>query len=442
MNYQDHIAIALADALLGGPPAMGSFIKRVTAALGQEYEWIKPFAKRVFRKFGDELNPDRRSELIQFIENDRGYQTARNEGTKLRIRQYFVPSLTMQSRTSPLADCNIPDIPTPRDLATWLGISMSDLEWYADTRSMIRTAKGPLCHYHYKWIEKRYGYRLIESPKHQLRQIQRKILHEILDHVPAHQAAHGFRRGHSCLTYTAPHVGKTVVIHMDLQDFFMSIPARRINSLFRALGYPDGTARYLTGLCTNSVSGRTLLKMPKLNSGDELLHLERQKLITPHLPQGAPTSPALANLCALNFDCRLRGLADNMGADYTRYADDIAFSGGESVRRSKEQISLLIASIAEQEGFRVNFRKTRVMHKSNRQVLTGIIVNEKTNISRVEYDRLKAILYNCIKFSPGSQNREQHNDFQAHLRGRIHYVRQLNPSRGSKLESLFGLINW
>lgn len=442
MTYQDHITIGLADALLGGSPAVDSFIRRAATALGQEYEWLKPFAKRVFRKFGDKLNPGQRSELIQFIKNDRGYRTARNEGHKLRIRQYFVPSLTMQDRPGPLVDCDIPNIPTPRDLATWLGISMSDLEWYADTQSMIRTAKGPLCHYHYKWIEKRYGYRLIESPKHQLRQIQRKILHEILDHVPAHQAAHGFRRGHSCLTYTSPHVGKTVVIRMDLQDFFMSIPARRINSLFSALGYPDGTAKYLTGLCTNSVSGRALLKMPKLNSGDELLHLERQKLITPHLPQGAPTSPALANLCALNFDCRLRGLADSMDADYTRYADDIAFSGGENVRRSKEQISLLIARIAEQEGFRVNFRKTRIMHKSNRQVLTGIVVNEKINISRVEYDRLKAILHNCIKFSPDSQNREQHNDFQAHLRGRINYVRQLNPSRGSKLESLFGLIDW
>lgn len=443
MSHQDHIAVGLADALLGSEPAMDAYAKRAALALGQEHDWIKPFVKRVFRKFGKDLTPDRRSELIRFIQNDRGYKMALNGGgTKLRIRQYFVPSLTMEHRSVPLVDCDLPDIPTPRDLAVWLGITMPELEWYADTQNMIRTTKGPLCHYHYKWIEKRYGYRLIESPKPRLREIQRKILREILDVVPVHHAAHGFRREHSCMSYAAPHLGKNVVMRMDLRDFFMSIPARRVNALFSALGYPDGTARYLTGLCTNSISNRALLIRPKLNAASEWLQLERKKLSTSHLPQGAPTSPALANLCALHFDYRLSGLARRLNAEYTRYADDIAFSGGENIRRSTEQVSFLIARIAEEEGFKINFRKTRIMHKSDRQVLTGIVVNEKMNINRAEYDRLKAILYNCIQFSPESQNRAQHRNFREHLQGRVNYIAHLNPARGRKLEALFNCIKW
>lgn len=443
MRHQDYIAVGLADALLDGVLTLERCTERATLALGQQYRWIKPLVKRVLLKFGDDLTSARRSELIKFIKSDRGYKSARSEGAaKLRIRHYFVPTLAMERRPQLLADCSIPNIPTPQDLAIWLGITMSELEWYADTQHMIRTTKGSLCHYNYKWIEKRHGYRLIESPKPRLREIQRKILREILDVVPAHPAAHGFRRGHSCVTYAAPHLGKDVVIRMDLRDFFMSIPARRVNALFGALGYPDGTARYLAGLCTNSISNRAFLIRPKLNAAPEWLQLERKKLSTPHLPQGAPTSPALANLCTLHFDRRLSALAERMNADYTRYADDIAFSGGENIRRSTERISLLIARIAEREGFQINFRKTRIMHTSNRQLLTGIVVNQKMNINRAEYDRLKATLHNCIQFSPESQNRQLHKDFRAHLQGRINYIANLNPARGQKLKTLFNCIEW
>lgn len=443
MVSQDYIASGLADALLDGHPDINGFAERMSIALGQEYDWIKPFSKKIFRKFGSDLDYKRRSELISFIRNDQHYDTARRGTVKLCIRRYFAPSPVMRSRTGILAGCDLPDIPTPRDLAVWLGITMTELEWYADTRDMIRSTDGPLCHYRYKWIEKRHGYRLIESPKPRLKAIQRRILHEILDLVPAHPVAHGFRCGHSCLTYARPHVRKNVVIRMDLRDFFISIPARRINALFRTLGYPDVTARYLTGLCTNSIPGRASLKMPRPASlGMEWSRLERKKLAIPHLPQGAPTFPALANLCALHFDYRIHGLAHRTGADYTRYADDIAFSGGEDIRRNADRLGALIAGIARNEGFQINFRKTRIMHKSDRQILTGIVINEKINVRRKEYDELKAILYNCIHSTPEMQNRQQHKDFRAHLLGRINYIHELNQSRGQKLMALFGHIKW
>ncbi len=349
----------------------------------------------------------------------------------------------MGPRPGALARCVLPELPTSADLAAWLGITIPELEWYADLRGMIGSSDGALCHYHYKWIPKRHGdYRLIESPKPRLSAIQTRILREILDLIPTHEAAHGFRRGRSCLTYVAPHVGKLVVLRMDLHNFFGSIPFARINALFKTLGYPEETAKYLAGLCTNRLPARVALKIPGADPGFVLPWPECKKLNERHLPQGAPTSPALANLCALHLDFRLAALASKVNADYTRYADDLAFSGNEGVRRKIGDLSTTIAAIALAEGFEVNFRKTRAMHKSDRQILTGIVVNERVNMQRNEYDRLKATLYNCLRFDPDSQNREGHRDFQAHLLGRVNHLKNLNQRRGAKLQALLERVEW
>ncbi|HXF77895.1 MAG TPA: reverse transcriptase family protein, partial [Usitatibacter sp.] len=167
-----------------------------------------------------------------------------------------------------------------------------------------------------------------------------------------------------------------------------------------------------------------------------------KRLAVPHLPQGAPTSPALANLCALHLDMRIAGLSEELGARYTRYADDLALSGGEGLRRRVHAVTGLVTVIAAEEGFEVNARKTRVMHRGDRQALTGIVVNDKPNIRRDEYDRLKAILTNCERHGAASQNRGNVVDFRAHLAGRVAYVRSLNAARGEKLEGILRRIAW
>jgi retron-type reverse transcriptase len=301
---------------------------------------------------------------------------------------------------------------------------------------------GALCHYNYRWVAKREGYRLMEAPKSRLRAIQRKLLAEILAPVPAHPAAHGFRPGHSCVTYARPHCGSDVVLRMDLRDFFPSIPAPRIHALFETLGYPHATARTLTGLCTNRVTTRMLRGVAAPDPAFRLPWLDRKKLELAHLPQGAPTSPALSNLCALHLDLRLAALAASVGATYTRYADDLAFSGAEPVRRRIDRIKATVAAIAREEGFEVNHRKTRVMHRSDRQILTGVVVNDKPNVRRAEFDRLKAILTNCVHRGAASQNRGAHRDFRAHLLGRIAHAEKLSASRGAKLHAIFERIDW
>lgn len=271
-----------------------------------------------------------------------------------------------------------------------------------------------------------------------MKAIQRRLLEEILDQIPPHDAAHGFRRGRSINSFTSPHVGQQVVIRIDLQDFFASINLARIVALFLTAGYPERVARLLAGLCTNTVPTDVIdgIAAPLGNEG------RHRDLERPHLPQGAPTSPALANLSAFRLDCRLGGLAKSAGAVYTRYADDLAFSGGHAFARSAKRFCVHVAAIAMDEGFRVHHRKTRVMRRAVRQHLAGVVVNEKQNVRRADFDELRAILHNCARSGPASQNRRSLPDFRAHLMGRIAFVGQLNPDRGERLRELFERIAW
>jgi hypothetical protein len=160
------------------------------------------------------------------------------------------------------------------------------------------------------------------------------------------------------------------------------------------------------------------------------------------LPQGAPTSPALANLAAWHLDARLLGLARSFGASYTRYADDLAFSGDEAFARRVKSLLAAVEHIVRDEGFVLNAPKTRVMRRSGCQRVTGIVVNDHINVSRTVFDVLKATLHNCIKSGPALENRTGLSDFRAHLNGRITWVENVNPVRAERLRRMFDMIEW
>jgi len=141
-------------------------------------------------------------------------------------------------------------------------------------------------------------------------------------------------------------------------------------------------------------------------------------------------------------DCRLAGLAKSVGAEYTRYADDLAFSGGEGLDKSPVRFSIHVAAILHEEGFLVNHRKTRVMRQGVRQHLAGLVANQRLNVMRLDFDLLKATLANCVRQGPTSQNREEHPHFRAHLEGRVTFVEMVNPGRGKRLRDLYERIVW
>ncbi len=220
---------------------------------------------------------------------------------------------------------------------------------------------------------------------------------------------------------------------MDLKDFFPSIPASRIAALFAKLGYSQTVAGTLSRLCVNRTPARALRDIP---------WLERQPFRTPHLPQGSPCSPALANLCAYRLDIRLAALAQSLGGTYSRYADDLTFSGGVGLERALDRFHVQVAAIALEEGFRVNTRKTRMMREGVRQQVTGIVINRHPNISRTEFDTLKAILTNCVRHGPQSQNREGREHYREFLGGKVAWVKMVNPARGDKLQLIYAQIDW
>ena len=127
---------------------------------------------------------------------------------------------------------------------------------------------------------------------------------------------------------------------------------------------------------------------------------------------------------------------------YTRYADDLAFSGEEAFGSSAERFAHHVAAILLEAGFRVHHRKTRLMRRGVRQSLAGLVVNHHLNVPRCDVDRLKAILTNCVRHGPESQNREGHPAFRLHLEGRVGFVETVNPAAGARLRRMFDRIAW
>lgn len=338
----------------------------------------------------------------------------------------------------------VPIIESVTSLADWLRLSTSELEWFADLKGLGRGRRDcpQLRHYHYRILAKRSGsIRLLESPKPRLKQLQRQILTHILNEIPLHPAAHGFCKGRSIKTFTAPHVGQRVVLKMDLENFFPSISGTRVQTVFRMIGYPEPIADLLGGICTNAAPREVW------HGADDTvnpLHLRETRVLyaRPHLPQGAPTSPHLANICAYRIDCRLAALAKSVGATYTRYADDLAFSGGGVFERSLDRFSAHVAAILHEEGFAANHRKTRVMRQSVRQSLTGLVVNHRVNIKRVHFDLLKATLTNCVRLGSASQNRDGRPNFKSHLEGQVGFAEMINPVKAKRLRTIFEKIEW
>ncbi len=339
---------------------------------------------------------------------------------------------------------HVPPIDSMADLATWADLSAAHLDWYADVRSLERGAPAAMRHYDRTWSYNRRGrVRLLEQPRPRLKALQRRLLHEILDQVPAHDAAHGFVTGRSVRSFAAPHGGRDVVIRLDLTAFFATISAGRVFGVFRSIGYAEPVAHCLTGITTTVLPLADRRLVPPALRDDDLDARRRllEHLARPHLPQGSPTSPTLANLVAYRLDTRLAGLARAADATYTRYADDLALSlhGLDAARRARRLVDTVRAVVRE-EGFRVNDAKTRIATRGQRQLLCGIVVNDRPGVLRPERDELRALLHNCQQHGPPSQNRNGHNDFRAHLLGRIAWMSSVNPVQGARLRLQFDQI--
>jgi RNA-directed DNA polymerase len=433
-----YLATALADALLAGEWTEPALRERAGAVLGRRPRWLGALVRSVLA-----LHPrppiDRPRELARLIDRDLSErQAAGTLGPLPPVRRWLVPELEMGRMRWP-----VPPLPSVAELAGWLGLEDGQLLWLADPRGLERTAGSePLRHYRYRLVPRRSGLpRVIEAPKPRLKALQRRLLHELLDRVPAHPAAHGFTRGRSAITHARGHTGREVVVRIDLEDFFAAVSAARVFGIYRTAGYPEPVAHLLTALCTNAVPAAVLARLATPGADPQARHRLERRLATPHLPQGAPASPALANLAAHALDRRLSGLAAARGLRYSRYADDLTFSGPSARIGRGGELRSAVGTIAAAEGFAVNPAKTTLVTRAGRQRVCGIVVNAHPNLPRADYDRLKAAIHRLGTSGP-PPDRAAREKLRAHLEGRVAWTSALHPARGARLAGELAAVVW
>ncbi|HEX3622430.1 MAG TPA: reverse transcriptase family protein [Acidimicrobiales bacterium] len=439
------VADGLARAFLAGDWDPEAMARRGHRCLGDRRRWVFHLASAA-RSGWPEAPADAPRALAAFLAACPVLTEALARDRALgrpapQVRHWFPTDPAMGPARWP-----VPELASRRDLQELLGLDAGGLAWFADARSWERTVPDErLRHYRYRWSAKAAGgVRLIEEPKPTLKFFQRRLLRDVLNLIPPHPAAHGFRPGHSVLTHARLHAGQAAVLRFDLEAFFSSVAAGRIYGLFRTAGYPEAVAHSLTALVTNAVPRSVWHAAPKPDDGPGLAahHRLGRHLAGAHLPQGAPTSPALANLVAFGLDRRLSGLAAANGARYSRYADDLTFSGPHRLWRRAPALTRVVAGIVAEEGFRLNPDKTSRRAAGERQLVTGLVVNAEPNVRRSEYETLKAIVHNAARTGGEGQNREGQPDFRAHLAGRVAWLTSVHPHHGAKLWAEFETIDW
>lgn len=260
------------------------------------------------------------------------------------------------------------------ELAQRLGMTANDLK------------RIPISYKEFKIPKRRGGVRAIAAPSVELKKIQRVILRRVLGRLSAHPAAMGFERGRSIVSHAQRHAGKRVVVSMDIKDFFTSTSANRVQKYFRIIGWNREAADLLTQFCTYNGA----------------------------LPQGAPTSPKLSNLVNCRLDARLAALAERHGACYSRYADDLTFSFENDSRQEIHVLIRAVKLILQDEGYSLHLRKKlRIRRRYQRQLVTGLVVNDRPQLPRTVRRYLRAVEHALSQGKPATLSPQQWEGWRA-----------------------------
>ena len=330
-----------------------------------------------------------------------------------------------------LAQHHLPQIETPDQLCEAMEISLSELRWLCYHREAAKTT-----HYRSFTIPKKSGgERQIWAPMPKLKAAQHWVLRNIAERLTVHGAAHGFLPGRSIYTNALEHIDSSVVVSLDLADFFPTFTFKRVKGIFRQAGYFDGIATLLALLCTEAPREEVEYDGERyfIALGDRCL------------PQGSPASPALTNAACLRLDRRLMGFAEKYGWRYTRYADDLTFSlpreRGDDAPDLSDQIKQLLGTvraIVEDEGLKIRTDKTHIMRPKSRQKVTGLVVNgaDQPRTPRELRRKVRAMIHN-LKRGKGLHEGENVN----HLTGLIAFIHMTHPEQGRKFLAELGTIS-
>lgn len=302
------------------------------------------------------------------------------------------------------------------DLAGFLGLSLEKLDFFVNPTSMYQLYRSRL-------VPKRSGgYRELLIPRSDLKKAQRIIACELENIYSPLPCVHGFVEGRSIKTNAETHVGSQVIVGLDIKDFFPSISSKRVYGLLvsKRLGLTPEVAFYISKLIATSKG----------------------------LPQGAPSSPVISNMICLGMDKQLMHLSHEYHYQYSRYADDLTFSfkssfffyrhfysGGKL--RLPNKLRNAITNFRGAVSFELNEDKTFYSFSFSRQLVTGVVCNQKTNIKREQYRRLRSTLHrlnggDCngamgcyYGKSVGKLTDEEIRIFEPSLRGSLDYYKSL-----------------
>ena len=300
---------------------------------------------------------------------------------------------------------------TLRSLHLLDGVHMEEEKYFS---CLYAVSNHPELHYRQASVPKKGGgVRNLLVPDHLLCRIQKNILRHVLADFPISDYAMAYKTGTAIVENAKPHAGMKEILKLDIRNFFDSITYFQVyRNAFPAVYYPPPIRTMLASLCCCRDS----------------------------LPQGAPTSPAVSNLVMKPFDEYLGAWCEERGIRYTRYCDDLTFSGKFDRREVQNKVRGFLAAY----GFELNEKKTRLQKAHQRQTVTGIVVNEKPQASREYRRRLRAEVYYCSKFGVESHLQRYGGEgpqkeavpreageacvrYLQKLQGKINYVLQVNP---------------
>lgn len=322
----------------------------------------------------------------------------------------------------------LPALQDVLELAEKLETTVSELRYLSFYRPLTKVS-----HYiRYAIPKKTGGLRHISAPMPRLKKVQRSILNNLLSNIPISDYAHGFVSDRSIVSNARPHIKADLVVNMDLKDFFPSLDFKRVCGLYRKLGFSDQIATVLALICTEPVE-------EKIKVDGEIFYLSEGERV---LPQGSPCSPAITNIICRRLDQRMAGIGRKLGFTYTRYADDMTFSGSESNRNNIKKLMWQTQAVIKDEDFTLHPDKTRIMSNGARKEVTGIVVNEKANISRKKLKQFRALLFQIEKDGLKGKTWGNSDDLLASIQGFARYVYMVDSVKGKKyLDQVQGIKN-
>lgn len=278
-------------------------------------------------------------------------------------------------------------------------VTDSRLRYYFDSRVRQKSYRQ------FQIPKKSGGTRTITAPDGELKDILLSLAFILSEkYIPTAEAM-AFVRGRSIVDNARRHLGRNYVLNLDLKDFFASITAGMVEKGLMKIGVPPLVAKDMASLCT----------YPSVENH----HIKNV------LPQGAPTSPVLSNICAMTLDSRLSGLARRFHLAYTRYADDITFSSNHNVYQQNSEFMQELHRIIDECHFCVNPKKTRLQKRGSRQEVTGLTVCSKPNLGRRYIKNLRAMIHK-IKFAETPTLHEINV-----ARGKLNYLRMVKGAADS-----------